>query len=48
MYLHHGFDMWMRKYFSSNPFERYADDIKVHFSTKGQAEQLLEAIRQKR
>jgi hypothetical protein len=24
LYLHHAFDMWMGKYFPSNPFERYA------------------------
>ena len=45
LYLHHAFDMWMGKYFPSNPFERYADDIIVHCSTRDEAEQLLEAIR---
>lgn len=47
LYLHHAFDMWMRKYFPSNPFERYADDIIVHCTTKEEAEELLEAIRQR-
>ncbi len=45
LYLHHAFDMWMSKYFASNPFERYADDIIVHCNSKEEAEQLLEAIR---
>src|SRR4051812_4146573 len=47
VYLHHAFDMWMRKYFPTNPFERYADDIIVHCSIKEEAEQLLQAIRER-
>ena len=30
LYLHHSFDMWMKKFYPLNPFERYADDIIVH------------------
>ena len=44
LYLHHAFDMWMGKYFPSNPFERYADDIIVHCNTKTEAEHLLKSI----
>lgn len=44
LYLHHAFDMWMGKFFSSYPFERYADDIIVHCDSKGEAEQILHAI----
>jgi group II intron reverse transcriptase/maturase len=44
LYLHHAFDMWMSKYFPSNPFERYADDIIVHCNSKEEAEQLLSSI----
>ena len=44
LYLHHAFDMWMGKYFPSNPFERYADDIIVHRNTKTEAEHLLKSI----
>jgi len=47
LYLHHAFDMWMSKYFSSNPFERYADDIIVHCNSKGEAEHLLASIRER-
>ena len=44
LYLHHAFDMWMSKYFPSNPFERYADDIIVHCNSKEEADQLLSSI----
>lgn len=47
LYLHHAFDMWMNKYFPSNPFERYADDIIVHCNSKEEAEQLLSSIRER-
>lgn len=47
LYLHHAFDMWMSKYFPSNPFERYADDIIVHCNSKEEAEQLLSSIRER-
>ena len=47
LYLHHAFDRWMSKYFSSNPFERYADDIIVHCNSKEEAEQLLHSIRER-
>lgn len=47
LYLHHAFDMWMSKYFATNPFERYADDIIVHCNSKDEAEQLLTAIKKR-
>ena len=47
LYLHHAFDMWMSKYFPTNPFERYADDIIVHCNSKDQAEQLLNSIKER-
>jgi len=47
LYLHHAFDMWMSKYFASNPFERYADDIIVHCNSKEEAGQLLCSIRER-
>ena len=47
LYLHHAFDMWMGRYFASNPFERYADDIIVHCSSKAEVEHLLESIRER-
>jgi len=47
LYLHHAFDMWMSRYFSANPFERYADDIIVHCNSKAEAEHLLSSIRER-
>lgn len=47
LYLHHGFDKWMKKYFPYNPFERYADDIVIHCSERMEAEILLEEIRRR-
>lgn len=47
LYLHHAFDMWMSKYFPTNPFERYADDIIVHCNSKEEAAQLLNSIRER-
>jgi RNA-directed DNA polymerase len=47
LYLHHAFDRWMSKYFSSNPFERYADDIIVHCKSKAEAEHLIASIRER-
>jgi RNA-directed DNA polymerase len=38
LYLHVGFDGWMRKHHPTIPFERYADDIVVHTRSKAQAE----------
>jgi group II intron reverse transcriptase/maturase len=45
IYLHHGFDKWMDEINPQNPFERYADDIVIHCSSKEQAEQLLEKLK---
>jgi RNA-directed DNA polymerase len=45
IYLHHGLDKWMDEANLQNPFERYADDIVIHCSSKEQAEQLLEKLK---
>lgn len=44
LYLHHAFDKWMDQSKADNPFERYADDIVIHCSSKEQAEKLLAAL----
>lgn len=44
LYLHYGFDAWMRREFPSVPFERYVDDVIVHCTSLAQAEQVREAI----
>src|SRR5665213_2002051 len=37
IFLHHVLDMWMAEVFPGCPFERYADDIVIHCSTKEEA-----------
>jgi RNA-directed DNA polymerase len=44
VFLHLGFDDWMRSKHPEAPFERYADDIVVHCKREEQAQQLLKAI----
>jgi len=36
LFLHYGFDEWMRRHYSMIPFERYADDIIVHCRSEEQ------------
>jgi RNA-directed DNA polymerase len=47
IYLHHAFDKWMDKENPQCPFERYADDIVIHCSTKAEAEQILERLKKR-
>ncbi len=47
LYLHHSFDMWLAKCFSTSPFERYADDIIVHCNSEAEAKELLSLIRER-
>lgn len=44
LYLHYAFDLWMSKFYPTNPFERYADDIIIHCSSKEEAEELRNSI----
>jgi len=41
LYLHHALDKWMDREYPQCPFERYADDIVIHCSSREEAEQLL-------
>ena len=45
IYLHHAFDKWMDMENPQCPFERYADDIVVHCSSREEAEQVLEKLK---
>jgi len=45
IYMHHSFDKWMDEVNTQNPFERYADNIVVHCSSKEEAELLLEKLK---
>jgi RNA-directed DNA polymerase len=45
LFLHYTFDSWMRRTYPSIQFERFADDALVHCRSKREAEEVLEAIR---
>jgi RNA-directed DNA polymerase len=45
IYMHHAFDDWMKRQFPEVKFERFADDVLAHCSSRKQAESVLEAIR---
>ena len=45
MFMHHAFDDWMRRSKPSVQFERYADDVVIHCASLSQAEEVLEAVR---
>jgi RNA-directed DNA polymerase len=47
IYLHHAFDKWMDEMHPQNPFERYADDIVIHCSSKEEAERLLAKLKER-
>lgn len=47
LYLHHGFDCWMKQVYPQHPFERYADDIVIHCSSKEAAESLLKQLNER-
>ena len=40
LYLHHAFDKWMESTHTQCSFERYADDIVIHCSSKAEAERM--------
>ncbi len=44
LYLHHAFDGWMDAANPQCPFERYADDIVIHCSSKEEAERVLKQL----
>jgi RNA-directed DNA polymerase len=45
LFLHYAFDSWMRRTYPSVQFERFADDALVHCRSKREAEEVLEASR---
>jgi group II intron reverse transcriptase/maturase len=47
LYLHHAFDKWISKEYSQCPFERYADDIVIHCSSREEAECLLAQLKER-
>jgi RNA-directed DNA polymerase len=47
LYLHYAFDMWLTQHYGEVNFVRYADDIVVHCGSKTEAEEVLDAIKQR-
>lgn len=47
LFLHFALDMWLSKHYPMIRFVRYADDIVIHCQSKSQAEELLQAVRQR-
>jgi RNA-directed DNA polymerase len=47
IFLHLGFDDWMRTTHPEVPFERYADDVVAHCRTEEQAKRILDSIRER-
>jgi len=47
IFLHLGFDEWMRTTHPEVPFERYADDVVAHCKTEEQAKRILDSIRER-
>lgn len=47
LFMHYVFDAWMQRTYPNSPFERYADDVIIHAKSQAQAEQVLEAVRQR-
>lgn len=45
--MHYVFDVWMKNNYPKIPWCRYADDALAHSNTERQAQQLLEALRQR-
>ena len=44
IFLHYALDRWLGREFPAVPFERYADDVILHFKSKAQAQVMLDAI----
>ncbi len=47
LFMHYAFDAWMQRTFPHIQFARYADDAVVHAASLSEAEQLLQAIRER-
>lgn len=47
LFMHYALDNWLERTYPACPFARYADDAVVHCRSRAEAEQLLEAIRER-
>jgi RNA-directed DNA polymerase len=44
IFLHHVFDMWITREYPGCPFERYADDVVIHCSSREEAQAVKAAV----
>lgn len=47
LFLHYALDKWLEREYSGIEFVRYADDIIIHCRTKEEAEEILQAVRER-
>lgn len=47
LYLHYTLDIWLGKQYPDVSFVRYADDVVIHCKTKDEAEQVLNAVKER-
>jgi RNA-directed DNA polymerase len=47
LFLHCAFDVWMKRNYSGNPWERYADDGVIHCRSKEEAQTILEVLKER-
>jgi RNA-directed DNA polymerase len=47
LFMHYAFDEWLRRYYPSIQFARYADDAVIHAASLAQAQQVLGAVRER-
>jgi group II intron reverse transcriptase/maturase len=47
IYLHYALDLWIEKKHQDTKFERYADDVVIHCQSRKEAEEMLEAVRER-
>lgn len=47
LFLHYGFDEWMKRNYPDNPFERYADDCLIHCTSLKEAQALKQAVEER-
>jgi RNA-directed DNA polymerase len=47
LFLHYVFDYWMQSHHRESPFARYADDAVIHCRSRSQAQELLQAIKER-
>lgn len=44
LFLHYALDVWLKRNYPNNPYERYADDELVHCRTQAEAKEIWQAI----